>query len=224
MRVLVVFLIILNIGFFNWAGLQDSEQVSLLPGKKVLSYKILQTIAERDDSIDTLEKSEHEDVSSVSQKLGCMSLGPFADTAELDVIYTRMLNQGIDAMQKSIHQRIPKSYWVYLVPHKSLESAYRTVAYLEEKNIKEHFIMRAPEEKRFSISLGLFSELGPANELMKKIEGIELDPKLEIRFDDVTEYWIHYQVDNKRETSSLLDDVLAKNESLSVSESDCSYN
>lgn len=222
MRVLLLFLILINIAFYFWVEHQKSAEVSVPLGKKVLAYATLQTVSERDNSVESLTTSiKGNQVPLINRKPDCLSIGPFISLSALDVVYTRMVNAGVDAMQKTIQQRVPKSYWVYLVPHDSLESAYQTIAYLEEKNIKEHFIMRAPQEKRFSISLGLFSELGPANELMKKIENVGLEPKLEIRFDDLTEYWINYHAFDENSQLALVENILQQNEELSVVQSEC---
>lgn len=222
MRVLLPFLILLNIGFFYWASYQELVQISAPLGKKVLDYTTLQTVSERDNPVEVLSSSmQGNELQLITRHSQCSSLGPFTSVSALDETYNQIVNAGVDATQKTIQQRVPKSYWVYLEPHSSLDSAYETIAYLEDKKVKEHFIMRAPEEKRFSISLGLFSELSPANKLMKKIAEIDLLPKLEIRFDDITEYWIHYRELSENEELDVLENILQKNEQLLVTESDC---
>jgi hypothetical protein len=222
MRVLLPFLVFINIAFYFWVENQEVNQTPLPLGKKVQNYATLQTVSERDAPVESLASAiGGSQVPLINRDVECTSLGPFTTVAELDVVYTQMINAGIDATQKIIQQRVPKSYWVYLVPHDSLESAYETTAYLEQKNVKEHFIMRAPQEKRFSISLGLFSELDPANELIKQIEKIDLEPKLEIRFDDVTEYWINYHEFDEKTQLNLLENILQQNKELLLVQSDC---
>ena len=127
----------------------------------------------------------------------------------------------IDAKQRSVLERQPKSYWVYLPPYKSLEAANATVAFLENNKIKEYYVMPEPPEHLHAISLGLYEKLSAARSKIAEIKKLKLDPKMEVRFNEYTQYWVDFRQYSDSNQPKVLEDLLRKNDRMLVLESKC---
>ena len=226
MRVTILFLIFLNAAFYYWAHEKDFSQSIYADTGSVAGIAPIELLSERGDSDISQSNTRRNSSTSVTilavkRKLLCFSVGPFEQESLSDEIYQVLLDSGIDAKQRSVKERQPKSYWVYLSPHESLAAAQATVAFLENNNIGEHYIMPEPPEHEHAISLGLYEKLGAARNKLAEIKKLKLDPKMEVRFREYTRYWVDFRQYNDSAQPNVLEDLLKENDRMLVLESKC---
>ncbi len=226
MRVTILFLIFLNAAFFYWAYEKDFSQAIYADTGAVPGVAPIELLSERDAPNSGQNNSKQSmnasDIALASKrKLLCFSVGPFEQESSSDEIYEILLDSGIDAKQRSVNERQPKSYWVYLSPRESLAEALATVAYLENNNINEHYIMPEPPEHEHAISLGLYEKLNAARNKLAEIKKLNLDAKMEVRFKENTRYWVDFRQYNDSSQPRVLEELLKKNDRMLVLESKC---
>ena len=226
MRVAVLFLIFLNVAFFYWAQEKDFSQAIYASSSSVPGFAPIELLSERGESNETRKNqggSSNTNISTLNlkRKLVCFSVGPFEQEVSSNEMYEILLDSGIDAKQRSVQERQPKSYWVYLSPRESLADAKATVAFLENNKIREYYIMPEPPEHEHAISLGLYEKLSAARSKLAEIKKLDLDPKMEVRFNEYTQYWVDFRQYNDSVQPKVLEDLLKKNDRLLVLESKC---
>ena len=226
MRVTILFLIFLNAAFFYWAHEKDFSQAIYADAGAVPGIAPIELLSERrapnNSQVNSKQNSNTSNVVlAPKRKLLCFSVGPFERESLSDDIYEILLDSGIDAKQRSVNERQPKSYWVYLSPLESLAEAQATVAYLENNNIDEHYIMPEPPEHEHAISLGLYEKLNAARNKLAEIKKLDLDPKMEVRFKEYTRYWVDFRQYNDSNQPKVLEELLKKNDRMLVLESKC---
>ena len=227
MRTTLLFVILLNAAFYYWANEKDFSQAIYADTGIVAGVSPISLLSERDNTNGIqFNNTQNTDVSAVSQsdkrKLLCFSVGPFEEEAFSNEIYEILLDSGIDVKQRSVNERQPKSYWVYLSPHESLAAARKTVAFLENNNISEYYIMPEPPEHEHAVSLGLYERLDAARNKLAEIKKLKLDPKMEVRFKENTSYWVDFRQLNNSNQPKVLEELLKKNDRMLVLESKCS--
>ena len=226
MRVAILFLILLNAAFFYWANEKDFSQEIYANTAAVPGFEPIELLSERSKNFDAQQNKNsaaNTTVASlnVNRQLVCFSVGPFEQLVASNEVYEILLDSGIDAKQRSVQERQPKSYWVYLSPHESLTEAKATVAFLENNNIREYYIMPEPPEHEHAISLGLYEKLDAARSKLAEIKNLKLDPKMEVRFNEHTQYWVDFRQYNDSAQPNVLEDLLRKNDRMLVLESKC---
>lgn len=228
MRITILFLIFINVAFLYWAKQQDFNQVIAAESGIVSGYAPIELLTERkpiQTSVQASKKTQLSSLRSTNEKLDrtleCFSVGPFDRNELSDEVYEILLDSGIDAKQRSVRERQPKSYWVYLPPYESLAEANATVAFLENNNINEYYVMPEPPEHLHAISLGLFEKLSAARNKVAEIKKLKLDPKMEVRFNEFTQYWIDFRQYNDSPQPKVLEELLKENDRMLVLEAKC---
>ena len=228
MRITILFLIFINVAFLYWARQQDFNQIIAAESGIVPGYAPIELLTERNPNQNSLRqeaKSQFSSLTSANKKLErtlvCFSVGPFGKNELSDEVYEILLDSGIDAKQRSVRERQPKSYWVYLPPHESLAEANATVAFLENNNISEYYVMPEPPEHLHAISLGLYEKLSAARNKVAEIKKLKLNPEMEVRFNELTQYWIDFRQYNDSPQPKVLEELLKENDRMLVLESKC---
>lgn len=226
MRVTILFLIFLNAAFFYWAQENDFSQAIYAGTSKVAGLAPIELLSERSEDNNAranLNSKTNENVAILraKRKLVCFSVGPFEEESSGNDIYEILLDSGIDAKQRSVQERQPKSYWVYLSPRDSLTEAQATVAFLENNGVSEYYVMPEPPEHEHAISLGLYEKLNAARNKLAEIKKLNLNPKMEVRFNEYTQYWVDFRQYSDSAQPKVLEDLLKKNDRMLVLESKC---
>jgi len=123
----------------------------------------------------------------------CYSLGPFEGQNQVRSISAKLTDLGALANDRSEKLRVPIGYWVYLPKYDSWNEARRKVMELEEKGLKDIFIMGRGRMKN-AVSLGLYKEEKGATDRMKLVRSLGVDPKLETQYTVDERYWIDIDV------------------------------
>ena len=177
MRTIVLFLIFLNLAFFYWASEFGSQEVVQQTPTVVPGYKPIKLLSELEDEegqentalvakTRPVEFDSRVKEKAVKQK--CFSLGPFQTDDQSDKVYDALFVAGIQAKQRTVNQRQPKSYWVYLPAYESQAEAQKVVDFLKKNNITEFYIW-IEEPHKNAVSLGLFKKLSTARAKMAEI-------------------------------------------------------
>jgi len=164
MRLLVWFLVLLNVGlivYFNLDTLVPKAQVvhqEVNPGK----LKLLM-----DDDFSTLQKRQY--VAAKPSVDSCYKWGEFTDSnlAEAQSVIER-LGLAADLVQEDTSQA-EKRFWVYYPPLASADLAQRKADEIRKLGVDELYIVQG-KQWRHAISFGLFSEEPLANALLKNLK------------------------------------------------------
>jgi hypothetical protein len=229
MRTIVLFLIFLNLAFFYWASEFGSKEVILETPKEIPGYKPIKLLTEIEKETVQLNnqapvKSQQVTLKSQAKEgvkaQKCFSLGPFETDEKSDKVYDTLFIAGIQAKQRTVNQRQPKSYWVYLPAYKSQAEAQEVVNFLKKNNINEFYIWLEEPQKN-AVSLGLFKKLSTAREKMAEIRKLDLKPKMEVRFDEFSEYWVDFNHSDEDHQPRMIEEMLRENDRMLILETKC---
>ena len=229
MRAIILFLVFLNIAFFYWASEFKSKDVVLQAPMEVPGYKPIILLSELAQELELSNrepptKSQQNSLASQTiENVGkpeCFSLGPFETDEQSDEIYDALFVAGIQAKQRTVNQRQPKSYWVYLPAYKSHAEAKKAVEFLKQNNINEFYIW-LEEPQINAVSLGLFKRLATARNKMKEVEKLGLEPKMEVRFNEITEFWVDINHYGEGHQPQVIEEMLRKNDRMLILETKC---
>lgn len=184
MRTIILLLILINLAFFYWARDHRFNEVLLENPKAVASYKPIKLLSEAaQDNIqisasqplngDKETPESQKKLNKHSQK--CFSLGPFRSNQESEEVYESLLGLGIQAKQRIVNERKPKSYWIYLPAYESQAAAETAVELLKKNKVNEFYIWLEPPLK-YAVSLGLFTNLKTARSKVVEIKKIGFRP------------------------------------------------
>ncbi len=229
MRILILLLILANLAFYYWASQYQSSEIIFTQPQSVPGYKPIKLLSELEQETPQQADSvslANEQVTLASQakevvvQQKCFSLGPFDKEEKSDEIYNTLFSSGIQAKQRKVDERRPKSYWVYLAAHESQQEAEKTVEFLKKNKISEFYIWLDPPQK-YAVSLGLFKKLETARNKINQVSKIGLDPKMEVRFDEFTEYWVDFNHDSDQPQLKLIEQMLVNNDRMLILETKC---
>ena len=225
MRTIILILIFINLAFFYWARDHRFNDVLLENPKAVASYKPIELLSEAAQNNTQVSASQPRETPASQKKLNthiqkCFSLGPFQSNQESEEIYESLLRLGIQAKQRAVNERQPKSYWVYLPAYESQAAAEAAVEFLKKNKVSEFYIWLEPPLE-YAVSLGLFTSLTTARNKIAEIKKLDLAPKMEVRFDEFTEYWIDFNRHQDDQQPKVLEDMLRKNDRMLILETKC---
>ncbi len=204
MKMLVIFLLVLNIALLVW---QYSTHVDELTREAVTSNPLpanapsLTMISELDElpplkepapkpDLATTEYSEvHEHVKKSSL---CLDIGPFAETAARDRLRDWLRDYIAVLTVRSVAVRKRQFFWVYLEPS-SDATARRNLDDLIERGVTDYMLIRRGNLKN-AISLGLFRSQDSVNRRLAELSEKGYTPVVVPRFETTDQYWITVQL------------------------------
>ncbi len=229
MRTIVLLLIFLNLAFFYWVNEFGSKEVVLQAPKEVLGYKPIKLLSELEKEIvpvnneipiNTRQVALASQAKEIAKTQKCFSLGPFETDEKSGTVYGSLFDAGIQAKQRTVNQRQPKSYWVYLAAYESQAEAQKVVTFLKSHNINEFYIWLEGSQKN-AVSLGLFKQLSTAREKIAEIKKLGLEPKMDVHFDEFSEYWIDFNHNDQSHMPKVIEEMLRKNGRMLILETKC---
>lgn len=227
MRMIILILTLINVVFFSWAREHNFNQA--LPDSPVAlpGYASIRLLSELERNAARPQDNAPAKV-DIAQPVAfarqsvekCFMLGPFAARAASDQAYDALFGVGIQAKQRTVKERQPKSYWVYLPPYPSLAAARQATLFLENNNVNEYYIwLDAPLKN--AISLGLFANLSTARSKISALKKLGLKPEMQVRFNETTEYWLDFKRNQDDPQPAPLEEMLIKNDRLLILASAC---
>lgn len=207
MRLLLIFLIILNLLYAGWVYFSPAPTDQTL-SPVVGNLKQLELLNERRDAADSelvggeqvatvdTEKavdSEPEANEVTSLSLSCYTVGPFKDRGMMQQLRDSLSNHVSDVRVRKRTESEKHRYWVYLPAASSRKQAKETAARLREKKIEDFYIVLRGDTKH-SISLGHFREQKHANRRRKGLGKLGFNAEIDVIYRDFDVYWLDYRL------------------------------
>jgi hypothetical protein len=200
MRYIVYLLLIANLLFFAW---NDHQAQTVTPAVRTvppLPAGVTSLVTLEEHARGTAAPADGQAIEALTQAAPpsalptgkCKALGPFSknDITLVKATARRLAENGVDAVLRSVENRIENGYWIYL-SGKDRQHAREMVKKLDELNDTEYYVGMG-----YFISLGTFEDIERANIRMAdlKEKGID-DAILEQRYKNRTEYWLELPQD-----------------------------
>ena len=225
MRSLFILLFIINFCYLTWGVAFSDKNEPIVSDEPIQSSRSITLIKESlqndDESVkkklknslviskieDQQEDFEEESNEKTQSRL-CFSIGPFLEEEKYQAFVKDLLNGNFKPTIKSIKDKEPQSYWVYIPAMKSKNEATKTASELKTENVKDYFVVLNGENIN-AISLGLYNSYKRAMLRKDKLTKLGFDVNVETRYSDVIRYWVDYQ---ENDAEPLQDDIWAKND------------
>lgn len=151
----------------------------------------------------------------------CFTLGPFDELTTARRSAEALRTWGVSVAPRKESQRSPKGYWVYLPPSKTYPSAKRKVKLLQEKGLKDLFIMGKGSHKN-AISLGLFKQKSTADERFQQVKAMGLKAVFETQYRVSNQTWLDMTVtDGKTATIAAITEIADAQPQTELSQRKC---
>jgi len=217
MRSLFILLVALNIGYLIWGVVFSEKNPADVPQPLAQGLQALILLSEnpedsmlrKDVELSSKNNSKIIDVESNTMlSKSCYSLGPFFEDKQVKKLEEKLQKGGFDPVRKSITDKEPKSYWVYLSAAKNLQAAKVIADDLKQVNVKDYFIIRKGKNAN-AISLGLYNGYSRAKLRRGKLIKLGFRPKVKTHYKEVTHYWLDFQDD---QSNRLKDNIWKSND------------
>ena len=146
---------------------------------------------------------------SSATALNCFTLGPFSDQKSASSASLVLSSVGATTSQRMANERRTRGYWVYLPSQTSREKALKEAENLSTKGFSDYFVV-ADGKHDNAISLGLFTLKKGSERRVKKLKSMGFDAKVEVRFTDLSVYWLDYETDRDLDWAAFIKENFPK--------------
>lgn len=204
MRLLFLFLLIVNLLFGAWIYTQPEKQAAAIPPLPSGLDRVLLLQAKAPSEplssmqVDPSTSADPEPKAvPTDQQEGpfCYTLGPFNDESAIADIKQQLSEKLSDMHVRRREERERHRYWVYIPSLGSRAQAAEVSKALAGKHIKDYYIVRSGEDNN-SISLGHFKEKKHADWRLKQLKKLGFDVQMEVIYRQYNLYWLDYRVDS----------------------------
>jgi len=205
MRILLMFIIILNLLYVGWEMLSPVKSrvdvapmpsglktLELLNEDKITLLKSEQKNTAVNSSTESDVETLNNDALSQSSKI-CYTLGPFKDENIMQQLRESIAEYVTDISVRKRKELVKHRYWVYLPALENKKQARLVGKQLRENRLNDFYIVLSGEEKN-SISLGHFREPSHANRRVKKVVELGFEAKIKVIYREYDIFWLDYQV------------------------------
>lgn len=196
-RALIALLLTMNLGVALWLWLRpapESVTPSVLADDQAPSL-ILLSEEEEQDAIDTIaEPDSPPEPTPGLDRLSCVEIGPFLTQADLRRAMNAFTPSAERLQFRETRALASRGYWVYLPAQGTRDAALATARELSGKGLRDYYVVAAGEREN-TISLGLFRELGNAEQRHAQVRAMGFDAQLQPRSDEIPHYWIDLAVE-----------------------------
>jgi len=221
MRLLLIFLIILNLLYAGWQYLKPVHDDGAIP-PLADNLKTLELLHELRAVEDTLQAREAEVLTKTAEvaaetiaevteeqlvadiaidsalnesanALRCYTLGPFKDQNIMQQVRESLSEHVSDVKVRKRQESEKHRYWVYIPAQSSREQAKALAKQLRASKIKDFYIVLSGDTKN-GISLGHFREQSHANRRMKRVSEMGFEVGINVIYRDYDVYWLDYQL------------------------------
>ena len=212
MKILFMFFALLNAGFFIWqadvfslrAPSTKASQLQVdpnIPQLTLLNDVSKEKLKELEKKPKTkpkpktqVAKANPKPTSKNSGKPICYALGPFDGLPQAKNISTKLQDLGAFTSERPETTESPMGFWVYLKSSKSWKDAKDKVIELENKGVKDMFIVGRGTMKN-AVSLGLYKNKEGAQDRINQLKKLGEDPKIQTQYKQMDQYWIDIDVE-----------------------------
>jgi len=214
MRILLVFIIILNVLYAGWEYLNPADNSNYIrpladnlktlellhePATEALiteGDELAITSVREGGYLEQVEKpdSDNEVGEPVVDKISCYTLGPFKDKNIMQQLRETIAEYVMDISVRKRQESEKHRYWVYVPALQDRKQAKLVAKQLRQKNINDFYIVLSGKSKN-SISLGHYREPKHASSRMKRVMDLGFKAEIEVIYRDYDIYWLDYKVD-----------------------------
>ena len=213
MRILLIFIIILNLLYAGWQYLSPAGiagVVSPMP-KGLKTLELLREnkaneVASDEAALQSVlsHKTENTDVGvslSPGEKLdfdkaklvSCYTLGPFKDENIMQQLRESIAEYVTDLSVRKRQESEKHRYWVYMPALTSRKQAKLMAKELRKEKLNDFYIVLSGKTRN-SISLGHFRDPKHANRRMKQLVDLGFKAEINVIYREYDIYWLDYQV------------------------------
>jgi hypothetical protein len=229
MKIIFLFFAALNIAFFLWQSTTmgsssvGSAKKQLVQDDRVPTLVLLREAEaiENGKPKDTLTAMLESAPSKDKKYAACYRLGPFEQFQQLKSVTSQLHKLGADISQRKETEEVVLGHWVFLPSFPSWQDARKKVQELEEKGIKDIFILGRGEMKN-AVSLGLFKHEASAKRRLAQLKKIGIKPRVETQQTTTELIWLDINVEsNDQSVPAALTEIVKGNSDLQVINRSC---
>ena len=214
MRILLVFVIILNLLYAGWEYLNPAANSNYIQPlaenlktlellhEPIIKSMVIEENASAANTIGDEEQSAHSQIpvndneasSPMRDESSCYTLGPFKDKNIMQQLRETIAEYVTDMSVRKRQESEKHRYWVYVPALPDRKQAKLVAKQLRQKNINDFYIVLSGKSKN-SISLGHYREQKHANLRMKRVIDLGLKAEIDVIYRDYDIYWLDYKVD-----------------------------
>ncbi len=240
MRILLVFIVVLNLLYAGWVYLNPGHSTDGVPplpdNLKTLellreSDTVAQQTAAVKDSLPIVaaadadgteiieaENALAEKISKPVKSVACYTLGPFRDKNIMQQLRDSMAEHVSKISVRKRQESVKHRYWVFIPALPNRKRAKLMAEKLRKRNINDFYIVFSGQAKN-RISLGHYREPKHANRRMKQVTGLGFKTEVDVVYRNYDIYWLDYQLDDTGKVDLPIDEYL--NEGVSQLAREC---
>lgn len=190
LRALILLLLCMNVGVAAWWATHRDPVPAVLPATDtgVASLTLLSEAPRPPVAVTDAEELSA-DPQQLDARAVCLSLGPFASSAEV----RRAMNTLLPKVERIQFREVPalaiRGYRVFLPPAGSRAEALEAGRALAAKGISDYYVVTAGDQQN-TISLGLFRDVVNANKRHDEVAALGYNPIVEARTEAAPQWWI----------------------------------
>lgn len=184
MRLIVITLLIINLGYLGYqlmqpVQLEQESTIDVAVASGAAPIKLLSELA---------SKPKPDVVSADKSEPLCWAVGPYPVELDAKHLYARMLAMDIEAQVKPQSVVIKEEFWVYLEPLANRKQAMRKLKELQKRKVDSFVITEGELEN--GISLGLFGKQSSVDRLLEKLKEKNITAKVKPLVRTRNQYWV----------------------------------
>ena len=226
MRLLLIFIVLLNLLYAGWHYLQPARSGNGIPpmadnlkrlellreapsvngqanneitGQAEQQPSVVDVEAE-DSNEDTDLVLEAPELEQISSKQACYTLGPFKDKIIMQQLRESLAEHVSNLEVRKRKESEKHRYWVYMPRLASRKEAKLMANKLRENKVSDFYIVLSGESRN-SISLGHFREPSHANRRVKQITQLGFEAEINVIYRDYDVYWLDYETKDSESDS-----------------------
>jgi len=228
MKIIFLFFAALNIAFFLWQSTiagpsTGGAKKQLVQDDRVQTLLLLSEAeaAKNGKPKDTLTAMLESAPSKGKKYAACYSLGPFEKFPQLKSVSGQLQELDADISQRKESEQVVLGHWVFLPSFPSWQDARKKVQELEQKGIKDIFILGRGEMKN-AVSLGLFKHESSAERRLAQLKKIGIKPNVETQQTTKEIIWLDINVESANQSvPATLANIVKDNSDLQVINRSC---
>jgi hypothetical protein len=141
----------------------------------------------------------------------CFTSGPFNKKSDLQPVLDSLKDNVLKTRTRKIISSQEAGYWVYVPAMKTREEALEIGRNLSLNDIDDYYVVTVGENEN-TISLGLYRELGNADDRIAELKSKGFTVEKQIKIEQWPEFWLDYtiasdQLENRVDINELYPDV-----------------
>ncbi len=186
MRVLFLFLALVNLLFFGWSYWIDKPAAGRSAHSNATSLQLLAAAPAAASTTATTAAT------GAAAGARCSSFGPLTDPAAATVVSTALRARNFTPRERSVQADVVDGYWVYIDNLRDPDARARALTRLARAGVRDAAALAGSGQ----VSVGLFNEQKGADLRAAAVRSAGLEPVIEARSHPAKEYWFDVELPN----------------------------